>query len=214
MTVDPYARTEFRGKPLDNATAYACMEAERLLDYQLTVVQGIGGAAASSGTHLEGRAVDLASWDAARKVRVLRDLGFAAWYRPELPGVWGPHVHAVLILESRDNRRGLAPAGFDQIGKYDRGEDGLANPPTRDPNPYRPSPKAVYTLAEFREDTMPEPTQVQKMRNAMVEARHALGDAIALGKDADGRPVAQAAVPKLVEQRAELTTLLEHMPMK
>ena len=64
---DPYARTEFRGRPLDYATAAACVLIERELGYQLTILQGIGGAPASAGTHLGlngegGRAVDLAPW--------------------------------------------------------------------------------------------------------------------------------------------------------
>jgi hypothetical protein len=36
----------------------------------------------SRTTHVEGRAVDLAPWDWQNKLRVLKDLGFVAWYRP------------------------------------------------------------------------------------------------------------------------------------
>lgn len=145
---DPYARSTFHGKPLDNATIAALKIAEERLGYELTILQGIGGAAASAGTHLEGRAVDLAPYDHERKVRVLRDLGFAVWHRPTLPGVWGEHVHGILIFENRTNSRGLADSGFRQIASYDRGRDGLKGDGV-DPNPYRPNPRAVFTRAEY-----------------------------------------------------------------
>lgn len=218
MPLDPYARTTFRGKPLDNATAYALIDAERILGYPLTVLQGIGGAPASGGTHLGkngegGRAVDLTDNDSQRKVRVLRDLGFAAWYRPERPGVWGPHIHGVNIFESRANQRGIAPLAFDQIRKYDAGQDGLAGS-SRDPNPYRPSPPEAYTLNEFREDTAPPMNEVEKARDSIARARNHLGNAIAWCKDAEGREVVLNTVPELKDQRAELGELLEQMPKK
>lgn len=84
---DSYGRTTFHGEQLDNATLAALKIAESILGYELTIVQGIGGAITSAGTHIKGRAADLAPWDHERKIRVLRDLGFAAWYRPALPGV-------------------------------------------------------------------------------------------------------------------------------
>ena len=70
------------------------------LGYPLTVVQGSynhGGVSASAGTHDGGGVVDLLAWDWQRKVRVLRKIGFAAWYRPPVSGLWGAHIHAVLI---------------------------------------------------------------------------------------------------------------------
>lgn len=221
---DPYARTTFHGRPLDNATAAALRLAEAELGYELTVVQGIGGAKASGGTHLEGRAVDLAPWDHARKVRVLQDLGFAAWYRPALPGVWGPHVHAVLIFESRDNRRGLAPAGFNQIGDYDRGGiagrpgDGLAGVGT-DPNTYRPTPRRVFTMDEYRatfEKSKPQPVRnkITRARDRIVEAITALEQAAALLDATQDRPKADAAVPVLRQQARELEHRLDRLPKR
>ena len=212
---DPYGRAQFHGRLLDNATIAALRHVETKLGYELTITQGIGGASASAGTHTVGRAVDLADWDHARKVRVLRDFGFAAWYRPTLPGVWGPHIHAVLIFDGRSNRKGIAPAAFDQIGKYDRGEDGLANPPTPDPNPYRPEPKRGFSLAEYRASFAlpePKPTNVSRTRDAIVESLHHLGDAIALLHDADGRPLAQSQIDELQTARRQLRAVLEALP--
>jgi hypothetical protein len=170
---DPYARSVFHGKPLDNATIAALKLAEAELGYELTIFQGIGGAPASGGTHLEGRAVDLKPFDRERKLRVLKDVGFAAWHRPQLwrngVKIWGAHIHAVLIFESRTNTRGLAPAGFRQIASYDRGRDGLkADGP--DPT-YRPDPKAVFTRAEYEatEEDEVTPEDIDKIAEACAE---------------------------------------------
>lgn len=211
----PYGRDIFHGRLLDHATIAALRHCEHELGYELTITQGIGGATASAGSHTEGRAVDLAEWDHARKVRVLRDFGFAAWYRPELPGVWGPHIHAVLIFDGRDNRKGIAPVAFDQIGKYDRGEDGLANPPTPDPDPYRPDPKRGFSMREYeRSFALPEPkpTNVSKARDAIVEALHASWQAEALLKDAAGRPLAQSQIDDLQAARKQIKAVLEKLP--
>lgn len=216
----PYARTEFRGRPLDYATAAALRVVESVLGYQLTVVQGIGGAKASGGTHLEGRAVDLAAWDHERKVKALREAGFAAWYRPTVPGLWNEHIHAVLIFESRGNQRGVAPAGFAQIGKYDRLEDGLANPPTADPDPYRPDPRALFTLREY-EAVMrgsldePQPTDVTRMRDSLVETIHSIGETIAFGREVDPeREVAKRVLVELKSIRKDLRAQLQRMPKR
>ena len=144
---DPYGRSTFHGKPLDNATIAALKVAEAELGYELTILQGIGGADASAGTHAEGRAVDLAPFDRDRKLRVLKDIGFAVWYRPAIVGLWGAHIHGILIFESRTNSKGLADVGFRQIAAFDARRDGLkSNQP--DPS-YRPDPKAVFTRVEY-----------------------------------------------------------------
>jgi exonuclease III len=145
---DPYAHSTFRGKPLDNATIAALKIAEEKLGYELTIYQGIGGASASAGTHTEGRAVDLAPYDAERKLRVLKDLGFAIWHRPYVSGLWAEHLHGILIFENRQNSRGLADVGFRQIAAFDAHRDGLVS--NRLDDSYRPSPPAVFTLDEYR----------------------------------------------------------------
>lgn len=203
MTIpDPYAHSTFNGKPLDNATIARLKQAESQLGYPLTILQGIGGAAASAGTHTEGRAVDLAPWDHEKKVRVLRDLGFAVWYRPTLPGVWNEHVHGVLIFDGRDNQRGLAPAGWRQIGSYDRGRNGLANDAS-DPT-YRPSSPRGFSMDDYRATfaaptpkpkppTPPKPqappaTRVSRARAALSEAAaKAKGDRLAKIRAALGK---------------------------
>lgn len=216
---DAYARTIFRGRLLDQATAAALREVEADLGYELTIVQGIGGAVASAGTHTEGRAVDLADWDHERKVRVLRNHGFAAWFRPALPGVWGPHVHAVLILGTRGNPKGVASAALRQIGSFDRGRNGLANDAV-DPNPYRPDPPALFSWADYRQsfaEPKPRPvrTDVTRARNQLVETIHALGNTIArIDRISDDREVVKRIGGNLEEVRRDLRAQLERMPKR
>lgn len=123
---EPFALTEFgdiRPKRVDWKTRAALEEAERRLGYRLTVVQGSynnGRVKASGPTHDGGGVVDLLAWDWRRKVKVLREIGFAAWFRAERPGLWGAHIHAVLIDHGR-----LDPSAAAQVMAYRAGRDGL-----------------------------------------------------------------------------------------
>lgn len=224
MTIpDPYSRDVFHGKLLDHATIVALQIAEVRLGYELTILQGVGGAAASAGTHLGrngegGRAADLAAWDHARKVKVLRDLGFAAAYREDLPGVWGEHVHAGLFYGvERYNPRGAAPALVEQLHDFDRGLNMLANN-APDPNPYRPSPRRQLTPDEYRATFEKPPprltrTAVTRARDRIVEAMHAAGQAAALLDDLDpARVKARREIDDLRATRRDLRAVLERMP--
>jgi hypothetical protein len=146
---DPLEKIPFRGWPrVDRKTAAALTVAEKRLGYQMDIVQGPYNSSVgpSAGTHAGGGVVDLSPYDWARKERVLREVGFDAWYRRAVPGLWPAHVHAVL-----HGHQDLSPSAQDQTEKYDRGEDGLANPPTPDPNPYRPE-RADFSYAAYLRD--------------------------------------------------------------
>lgn len=133
---DPMALITFRGKKLDRKTAAAMAVAEQRLGYELTIVQGYNPSnmTTSAGTHGKG-AVDLAPYDQARKVKVLRDLGFAAWYRPPIKGLWNAHIHAVMIGHQQ-----LTPPAARQVAAFKAGRDGLASNAI-DTNKYRPQVK-------------------------------------------------------------------------
>lgn len=139
----PFELTTFgdrNPKKVDWKTRVALEEAERLLGYPLTVVQGsynAGGVSQSAGTHDGGGAVDLLPYDSGRKVRVLRSIGFAAWYRPTIRGLWNAHVHAVMIDHGR-----LSPSAARQVVAYRAGRDGLKS--NRVDNTWRPSPIPVF----------------------------------------------------------------------
>jgi hypothetical protein len=147
MTDDRYDRITWHdgAKTVDKLTAAALTECERRLGYSLTVVQGSynTGVGASAGTHDGGGVVDLMPWDWENKVHTLRAVGWAAWHRPTLPGVWGEHIHAVLIGNEK-----MSPAARAQVTDYYNHRDGLAShnaDPFWHPNPipvfkYDPKP--------------------------------------------------------------------------
>lgn len=212
---DPYEHVLFRGKPLDQATAAALIECEVRLGYQLTVVQGVGGAKASGGTHLEGRAVDLAPYDAAGKCAALEAVGFARWHRLPLPGVWGEHVHAVLILEDDDNPKGIAPGALAQIPDWRGGRSGLKG--------HAPDPDAPHRVVRYHYN--PARTRelenrgtvtvnnVTKARDALVEAGVALGKcAIYLERTPRRRSVARAGAVTARSIRRAVNGLLIVLP--
>lgn len=124
MPDDRYEKVKHDGKTVDRWTAAALREAERRLGYPLTIVQGSynRGVGASAGTHDGGGVVDLAAFEADRKVRVLREVGFAAWRRRPSQGPWNEHVHAVLIGNER-----AADSAKRQVTAYRNGRNGLAN---------------------------------------------------------------------------------------
>lgn len=140
---DPFELTEYgdvRPKTVDWKTRAALVEAERLLGYRLTIVQGsynAGGVSASAGTHDQGGVIDLLAFDWRRKVKALRKVGFAAWFRPRLPGHWEEHIHAVLVDHGK-----LADVAKRQVIAYRDGRDGLKS---NDKDPFwRPDPIPVF----------------------------------------------------------------------
>lgn len=150
-TPNPLDHVTFRGKTMDRKTAAALAIAEQRLGYELTVVQGcynVGGVGASAGTHDLGGVIDLSPFDWQRKVRVLRGLGFAAWHRPTLPGVWGEHIHAVMI-----GHQDLAPAAARQVVSFKAGRDGLAGNGI-DPDKYHPDVEPFNFAAAWRDDLL------------------------------------------------------------
>lgn len=115
------------GKRTNKRTAVMLREAERLSG-NMPVTQGSynrGGVAASGGTHDGGGALDISvrglnMRQINARVKALRTVGFAAWYRSAIPGVWGPHIHAIAM-----GTRDLAPLARLQVADYKRGRNGL-----------------------------------------------------------------------------------------
>ncbi|MGL5826895.1 MAG: hypothetical protein ACRCYU_19105 [Nocardioides sp.] len=150
---DPLEVITFRGRRMDRKTAAALAISERRLGYELSVAQGCynaGGVTESAGTHDRGGVVDLAPYDQARKVVVLRRLGFAAWYRPAIKGLWPAHIHAVMI-----GHQDLAPSAARQVKDYEAGLDGLAGKRV-DVNTYRPSVEPFNYAAAWRDEMLVE----------------------------------------------------------
>lgn len=125
MRDDRYDKVTYHGHLMDKFTQAAVEKCEKRLGYELTVLQGsynAGGVSASAGTHDGGGVLDFAPWDWENKVRVMREVGFAAWHRPAIPGLWGEHIHAVLIGNKR-----MSPAAARQVVAFKDRRDGLAD---------------------------------------------------------------------------------------
>jgi len=133
---EPYRKRTYRGVTLDNRTISALEWAERhYLDvapkkrHKFVIVQGSynsGVVGVSKGTHDGGGALDLSvsglnAKQIAAQVKWLRKAGFAAWFRKALPGVWGPHIHAILL-----GHRNASEGAKQQMVSYKQHRDGLA----------------------------------------------------------------------------------------
>lgn len=211
MVTDAFERVNFRGRTMDRKTQSFLEAMEQRLGYELTVVQGCynaGGVAASAGTHDGGGVVDLVAWDAKRKVRVARELGAFAWYRPDLPGVWGEHVHLGIRSHGR-----LSPAAKDQQAGFDAdpARNGLANNAVD--RTWHPAPAVTFKYKSSAEPPPPPPTRVARARDALAEAIHGLGEAAALLDAADDdRPVAKSQIDDLQALRDSAKAVLEKLP--
>lgn len=139
MTATPYARINLghdtSGRPLivNARTRDMLTAANKKLGFALVVIQGSyragHGASESAGTHDGGGAVDVrcawglpANTSAAKIVRVLREVGFAAWHRTENQGFDEQHIHCVAIGD-----HDLSPAAARQVTAYRARRNGLAN---------------------------------------------------------------------------------------
>ena len=138
------AVTAYQGRRVNEKTRQILVAANKLLASSkygsekgdLTIVQGSfngGGVAASAGTHDGGGAADITSFNWQNRVKVLRLLGCAAWYRPARKNVWSAHIHFIVIGDSSVSRGGKV-----QVTAYKNNRDGLAGN-AKDPNwrPYR-----------------------------------------------------------------------------
>lgn len=154
-----YTQTTHDGKVVDEITDQALVAVEKRLGYTLTILQGSyhKGVGASAGTHDGGGVVDLSPYDWENKVRALRAVGFAAWHRPTLPGVWSEHIHAVLIGNQK-----LSSAAQGQVIDYRNKRNGLANDGADD-FPYHPN--VVFKYVERK------PTRGPKVDKAIKTLR-------------------------------------------
>lgn len=163
----PYDLTTHGGKRVDWRTKAALLKAEKMLGYELTIIQGsynAGGVSASAGTHDGGGAVDLAPWDWEAKVRVLRQCGFAAWFRPKNSS-WNDHIHAVQAGNEK-----LPASAARQVTAMHNGRNGLAD---NGPDPHRglPFKKFVWPyggivgLARWHRDQLSGPARAAFTKN-------------------------------------------------
>lgn len=128
--ISPGSRVSFRGHTVNTRTRSMLQEAESRLARTFTLTQGSynpGGVGGSAGTHDGGGAADISvsgmtTTVRTTVVRVLREVGFAAWYRSPSEGDWGPHIHVIALADTDQ-----ASAARNQAGDYYLGLNGLAN---------------------------------------------------------------------------------------
>lgn len=213
MATDAFERVNFRGRLVDRKTQAFLQAMEKRLGYDLTVIQGsynAGGVSASAGTHDGGGVVDLVSWDSKKKVKVARELGAFAWFRPDLPGVWGEHVH----LGIRDHGR-LSSAAQAQQADFDANpaRNGLAGGAAD--RTWHPDPAVTFEYKANNDPPPPPPTRVARARDALAEAIHALGEAASLLDAADeDREVAKSQIDDLRGLRTTAREVLEKLPAR
>ena len=190
----PYERTTYDGNTVDWLTRAALEDTAARLGYPdgLTITQGsynAGGVSASAGTHDGGGVVDLSDFEHTRKVRELRRTGFAAWYRPTVPGLWPAHIHAVLI-----GNRKLSASAQAQVTEYLAGYDGLAGD-GRDTGPR----EFVHHRYSWRRGQQ----RISEARDLIATARAKLSRGIrgypAVRKVRKALRLAQAELPKVPE---------------
>jgi hypothetical protein len=137
---------------LNKRTVAALDVVHEKLGYELTIVQGSyhKTTAASAGTHDGGGAVDLAPFEADKKVHAMRAVGFAAWHRLPSQGDWPEHVHGILRGDQE-----LSPQAAAQIVSFDDHRNGLAN--NAADNTFHPDPKVTFDYPEYvRTHDMPQ----------------------------------------------------------
>lgn len=150
-------RVQYQGRTLDDRTEKMLREANRLLGHPLTLSQGCynaGSVSASAGTHDGGGVMDVHVKGQTMKekldiVRTLRKVGFAAWYRPTIGGLWTEHVHAVAV-----GCKDLAPSAARQVEELRDGGDGLKG---GSPDPHRDMDLPVISWEHYLESLKPKP---------------------------------------------------------
>jgi hypothetical protein len=141
-------RVRYRGYTVSARIRDMLKWAEAKSGSTVAIAQGSfnGTVSASGGTHT-GEAVDLrvrhlTSGQRVKLVHALKDAGFAAWYRAEVPGLWGPHIHAIPFGGA------VSSAARSQLVAFDAGRDGLRG--NRLDRTYRPDPRVKWNYDKGR----------------------------------------------------------------
>ena len=108
QVISPGTKVDWDGFTIDERTQSMLQEAQTTLGRHLVLSQGSynpGGDPTSAGTHDGGGVVDISvqgmsTTTRTRVVRVLRQVGFAAWLRNPGQGDWPWHIHAAAISDT------------------------------------------------------------------------------------------------------------------
>lgn len=146
----PYDRVTFRGKQMNARDAAIHTQAERRFGATVQITQGSfsGGVAASGGTHDGGGARDTSTYGMSERqktkwVRANKDTGVCIWLRRAVSGLWPEHCHGI-----DRGCKNADPVAIDQIGAFDRKEDGLIGDGMD--FTYRPVPKVEFDYPAWK----------------------------------------------------------------
>lgn len=146
----PYDRTSHDGQVVNWRTKAMILVAEDRLGEDIQLYQGSyegSPAAASADTHNGGGALDIvtgANWRAV--VKVLRAVGFDAWYRPyNWDGKGGvAHIHAIAHGDAEASR-----GAKNQMVAYANRKNGLLS--NLDDNfPFHPDPPVTFDFGKWQ----------------------------------------------------------------
>lgn len=186
---------------LNKRTKAMLTVAEEQLGYPLTISQGSyhTGTKQSAGTHDRGGVVDLLAFQADRKVRVLREIGFAAWHRLPSEGDWPEHVHAVALGDKE-----MSDEARKQVSDYRNRRNGLASH-AKDPTPRPKDPLPVFNYVAFLNKTATVKKARKRPTKKVAKTRTPNRDAI---EKAAVKGLAEADSPAWTRFFAEI---LEHV---
>jgi len=146
------AKVEFRGVTLDSRTARMMDVVAMRTGPKIIPTQGSfsTSVAASAGTHSGAGAIDLSirGLDTPRVngiVKVMRQVGFAAWHRLVSDGFSVAHIHGIAV-----NAPGASAGAAKQVAALRLGRNGLAN---NGLDPHRNMNLAVIAFEKFLTDT-------------------------------------------------------------
>jgi hypothetical protein len=146
----PYERVTFRGGQMNARDAAIHLTAERQFGATVQVIQAsfTGGVQASGGTHDGGGARDTSTYGMTERqklkwVRANKDTGVCIWLRRAVTNLWNEHCHGI-----DRGCKNASDAAKDQVGAFDRKEDGLIGDGMD--YTYRPDPPVTFDYAEFR----------------------------------------------------------------
>jgi hypothetical protein len=141
------ANVVFRGVTLDSRTARMMDVVALRVRPKIVPTQGSFSTAVdkSKGTHAGAGAIDLSikGLDDPRVnsiVKLMRQIGFAAWHRTESDG-FTPHIHGIAV-----GAPGLSPEAADQVVSLRNGRNGLKN---QSLDPHRGMKLPVISFEQF-----------------------------------------------------------------
>lgn len=159
-------KVKYQGKTLNRGTLAIFTAMNTILQQSprygrekenVTLVQGSynGTVSASAGTHNGGGAYDITNFNYKNRVKVLRILGTATWYRPTIKNLWSAHIHGIVCGDGSASKGALG-----QVTAYYNGRNGLANN-AKDPD-WRPKVLPILFVAPWDDRGKPGPMYFTK----------------------------------------------------